>query len=412
MDMDDGTLLNAINTVQKEEKFMADNGQIRSDLQNAATMLSYIVDKGLELKREHLETIVNCRDKYNSGKWTKLDEINFYLTYTELTKIIKPVTVDSLASSRPSIINNVGKIGAFFGRTQKMPLSKRSATGYTLSTLFFVVILLIIQIYYYLGSTRLNEINNCEQETEIVNNRLKEVRVILDKDPENTQYTNEEDRLISRLEEFERKRLSNSFLLMPWIKYIRMVTFRENIQNDPLEYMGQQTSVEVMKPEKIARVITALIQEARSYVLILGIYVLPLLYGIIGGFTFVLRELNNEINELTFSSGSNIKYLLRILLGAIAGLSIGLFWGDIQKAEQFGLSSLSPMLLAFLGGYCVEYLLQFFEKLINTFFNKHLSFYEKQPVVAPESGAKVEVKEESKAVDGEDAAMDKNSSNS
>ena len=82
---------------------------------------------------------------------------------------------------------------------------------------------------------------------------------------------------------------------------------------------------------------------------------------------------------MTFSDGSNVKYLLRILLGAIAGLSVGLFWGDIEHAQQLGLSSLSPMFLAFLGGYCVEYLLQFIEKVANMFFKKYEPGAEKSP---------------------------------
>lgn len=365
----DEDLTSAVNTVQDEEKYIEDTEQIKKDLTNATTMLSYIVDQGLDIDPKHIESIVESKDLYKRKKWSKSAEISFYITYRELTRIIKPVTVDSLTSSRPPI-DKVGRIGRFFGRKYKYSFAKKSTSWYMASTILCMILLLGIQIYFYLGSTRLDSIKECQEESQKIWNRMTELNVILESNPDNTQYAAEFEDCTSRLVESDTKISANIDLLEPWVQNLRRVSFNTTVETDTI----------AKQDIKYSKARTAILQEANSYRLILGIYVLPLLYGIIGGFTFVLRELTSEIKSLTFSTGSNIKYILRILLGAIAGLAIGLFWGDLQNAQKFGITSLSPMLLAFLGGYCVEYLLQFLERISSSFFNKNAEYYAKKPV--------------------------------
>jgi hypothetical protein len=184
--------------------------------------------------------------------------------------------------------------------------------------------------------------------------------IVQSSENENIAVNTEFERVQSDIMELDAKRKANIEMLEPWVHFVRFLTFNTTIRTDTIA----MSSIEAHDAN------TAIVQEAKSYDLILGIYVLPLLYGIIGGFTFVLRELTQEIKNLTFSTGSDVKYLLRILLGAIAGLSVGLFWGDIENTD-YGIASLSPMLLAFLGGYLVEYLLLFLEKLATSFFRKY-----------------------------------------
>lgn len=373
----DDDLTTAINNVQNEEIYIENTEQVRIDIDNANTMLSYIVDRGMEIDPKHLEVIVDSRTRQKNNKWTKEAEIRFYLTYMELTRAIKPVTVDSLASSRPTNLQKVGKIGQFFGRKTKDSLSRRSTTGYTLCTVFCMFLLLGVQIYFYLGSTRLDSILECESESEKLYKRMSELRVIL-QNSDDIQYASEFENCQDLMEEYDHRKLANIELMEPWVHNLRRLSFNTTMPTDTIpkyDLRGNRAG-----DRNVMMANTAIIQEAKSYRLILGIYILPLLYGIIGGFTFVLRELTSEIKGLTFSTGSNIKYMLRILLGAIAGLAIGLFWGDIQNVQQFGITSLSPMLLAFLGGYCVEYLLQFLERIVTSFFKKNADYYDKKPI--------------------------------
>jgi hypothetical protein len=94
---------------------------------------------------------------------------------------------------------------------------------------------------------------------------------------------------------------------------------------------------------------------------VLQSYILPLLYGLLGAFIFVLRDLLREIKSLTFTYDDEIRYRLRLPLGSLAGMIVGWF----LKPEEAGLgASLSPMALAFLMGYHVEILFAMMDKAI------------------------------------------------
>jgi hypothetical protein len=73
----------------------------------------------------------------------------------------------------------------------------------------------------------------------------------------------------------------------------------------------------------------------------------PLLLGALGASTYVVRLISEEIRGTTFSRTSPIRHVMRIALGALAGVIIGL--GGI--ATGAGLSSAA---LAFIAGYAVE----------------------------------------------------------
>ena len=348
---------------------------IRKMVENSETMLSYILDKGIDIDRNVVETIVKSKYTLDQGEWTASCEIDFRMAYKELTKLIFPVTVESLIASLPSPKDKVGKIAQFLGRDHLGALSSRSVNIYTSLTCITMIMLMVIQIYFYLGSTRLNNIQQCNQKIAQKETRKAELMLVLDNGAENSAISLENENLENELFELNAEKQCNIELLVPWIQYIRNITFNQNGNDIVSDVENAENTTAAAEDALIASVET--IQEAQSYLLILGIYILPLIYGLIGGFTFVLRELISEIRGLTFSRGTNTKYLLRIILGAIAGLSVGLFWGDLEKTQQFGIASLSPMLLAFLAGYCVEYLFMFVEKFVLDFFKRNESSSEK-----------------------------------
>ena len=95
-------------------------------------------------------------------------------------------------------------------------------------------------------------------------------------------------------------------------------------------------------------------------------YILPLLYGLLGSLAYVLRNLPAEIREMLFSKESNINYALRITLGALLGLIVGLFWGETSSLSKLFIANLPPLAVAFLAGYSVEFIFKLFDLIINT----------------------------------------------
>lgn len=365
-DRADSDLTSAFVEVEKEERYdLTEDGRDR--LQKADLMLNFITNSGIDIPEQLLRTVVKCKYIAKRGEWTPSTEAVFLMSYNELVKLIKPLSVDSIISSRPTLVEedeSQSPIAKFFKKIFhkkfRVASSLRSVRIYSFLTAIMMILLLVTQIFFYLGSTRLASITECETQLEEKQKRLNELMLFSGK-VEDAAIQSECDKVYNDCIEIDNKRKSNIDLLGPWVKHARKISLNSTIYTDTIGINSRNGD----------KANTAIIQEAKSFAIIIGIYILPLLYGIIGGFTFVLRDLTEDIRKLTFTKGSNTKYILRILLGAIAGLSVGLFWGDIESVQQFGLASLSPMLLAFLGGYCVEYLLQFLEKTAKSFFKKY-----------------------------------------
>jgi peptidoglycan hydrolase CwlO-like protein len=95
-------------------------------------------------------------------------------------------------------------------------------------------------------------------------------------------------------------------------------------------------------------------QLAGQFVLnILQSYFLPILYGLLGASTSVLRSLSRQIKDVTFSEKMRIQHLLSISLGALAGIVVGWFSFLIDGNSSF-LGSVSPLAIAFLVGFNID----------------------------------------------------------
>jgi len=127
-------------------------------------------------------------------------------------------------------------------------------------------------------------------------------------------------------------------------------------------------------PGKILNKNIEIIQQAQNYVLIIGLYILPLFYGLLGAMTYVLRDLSNQTLKMQYKKESNINHILRLILGTIAGLAVGVFWGDIKQQDSFIIvRSLGPLIVAYLSGMTVEYIFSAIEKWIGGVLERALS---------------------------------------
>ncbi|MDQ1277058.1 MAG: hypothetical protein QG555_97 [Thermodesulfobacteriota bacterium] len=95
-------------------------------------------------------------------------------------------------------------------------------------------------------------------------------------------------------------------------------------------------------------------------------YLLPLLTGLLGAWTYTLRSLSSEIRNLTYTGKSRIRYHVRAVLGMLCGLAITWF---VQPGAAI-LKSLSSFALAFLAGYSVEILFAVMDRFVGAFSGK------------------------------------------
>lgn len=370
---------------------------VNTKVYNAQRMISFMLDNGLDIEKELMQHVARARETVNTPQWKEI-ECDFFVTYEEIVKRIYPIDMEIL--NKPSQIDKEELSGTIFGKYEREKRKKNSAYIYSILTLFLMLLLLGVQVFYFLGSTRLNEITSSSEKLEQTMKRQMELQVLTNAAPDNMSYGLELEENISKCDELNNTLQSNILLLEPWTKTLSRLTFntRKDKDIDTQDKENAKTNIEV-------------IQEAKGYALILGIYILPLLYGLIGGLTYVLRELRSNVRKYTLDKESTIKYILRIILGAVAGMSVGLFWSDIENAQSVGFTSisLSPMLLAFIAGYCVEHVLDFIDKIIKNIFDNLLSKSNKQ---ADEKTAQAPEKKQHKDCEASDETSQNKSNES
>ncbi len=100
-------------------------------------------------------------------------------------------------------------------------------------------------------------------------------------------------------------------------------------------------------------------------------YVLPVLMGLLGSMTYVLRRYLRSIGDRLLTPRDLREYIVRLVLGTVFGVAIGFFTsGSGNTAEQViatPVSSLGAPALAFLAGYGVEAVFHMLDRLTEQF---------------------------------------------
>ena len=92
---------------------------------------------------------------------------------------------------------------------------------------------------------------------------------------------------------------------------------------------------------------------------VLNGFVLPVLFGLAGAAVYVVRTISEQIKTTTFTSVSPLRHRIRVSLGPLMGLIIGLFVSVLQLPSGFSL-----LALAFLAGYAVEGVMSLFDAVV------------------------------------------------
>ena len=129
------------------------------------------------------------------------------------------------------------------------------------------------------------------------------------------------------------------------------------------------------------------LNDSEQILRLISEFVLPMLYGLLGASAYVIRDLINSIRLVTFSKASMINYNLRLIMGPLVGIAVGLFLGasvsDLTGDASIaagaaipsstgvtGAGSLGKAGLAFLAGYSVEVLFSALDSLVGAFARK------------------------------------------
>lgn len=360
---------------EPNELSMLSESMLHEALENAELLLNYATEHGFEIQKDWIQIIIKSKKCEKEDTWTTEDEIEFWMAYKELSKLVQPVSIHGLKAGRRRAVVRPTPFQTFFKIKSTSSLAQTSVRSYRFWTLLFILSVVIIQVITLKGTTTLNNIQSTYKRMNEVDNRTDELRLLMNADEDNERAQLEYYRLESEKGKLDQELSGSIELLTPWVDFLRSVIGQKSRHDAALAAdtvskstmpAGGPGSAPSSKADAMVNDNVSTIQEAQNYTQIIQLYILPLLYGLIGGFIFVLRTLEKDIRTQVFSQGSNIKYTLRIHLGALAGLIVGLLWGDIEKQQITFLESLSTAGFAFVAGYGVEFLFDAIDRFVGS----------------------------------------------
>lgn len=329
--------------------------QLSEAVEHANLMLMHATEQGLALPDQIIDKVVKARYLESKNAWNETDEAEFWYVFRDLSQTIRPVTIDSILAANEKN-SHPTFMWRLFGYKKGTTLTRKAVQRYTRYALISLAGMLIIQIYSLIGNTILQDIKERDKKIQSL-----EEEIILQQDLGNNQKA-----IAIELQKdvVADEREKNIELLARWLRPIDYILLKEPADLSIFQKSkdDKEASAEVYK--KINDLGIRVKQSAQHPILIISGYILPLLYGLLGAYAYVLRVLSEEIKMITYSKDSDIKYILRINLGALAGLAVGLVF--VPDSQHFVTINLPPLTLAFIAGYSIEFLFTAVDKFISS----------------------------------------------
>jgi hypothetical protein len=348
-------------TISKDiEQAILDSQQLISHLSKSGTV---------ELNPEITRVLIAAKYKLEKKDWTVYEENEFLLSFDKLTSQAYPVTIDSLnAIVLPTSSNKNDK--KVSGKSQ----ADKAVSWYRRYTMITLLVLLTTQVYWLVGYDLRSNLQGLFDQREITLDAIALDPIVLGGNLDVDQPL-----LAKQLSLQNQKLDANYKLLMLWNQvWLMGGVFNDSMpkyfqakyeqQRRVLERSGEGNTqqLEQLDLERNLHQVRMVLFEyilATDYILkAFQEYFLPLLYGLFGAFIYVLRNLMIEIKQRTYSYDCEVKYRLRLTLGALGGMIVGWFF---QPDEADAIASLSPMALAFLMGYNIELLFTIMDRVID-----------------------------------------------
>ncbi len=347
---------------------------LKESVEEAELLLSYASERGLELTEDEVKVITEAKHALENHEWNTDIEIRFWMVYRDLARRNYPVTVDSVRAARVTKVKHPTLLQKIFRITNRNTLAYRTVRFYTVMTIITLLVMVILHILFSIGSIRLNQIQKSDERLQQIDKQLEELDMMGGIDVQNESVEIRKEKLMNELYKVNSEKENAIRLLEDWLRFIKRFTFSEKRFNQRLK-QTQAPSSGLPGPPTIAEQVVdtriGIIQEAQNYVMVLGWYILPLFYGLLGALAFVLRDLSVTTKRMLFTKESNINHTLRLMLGTITGLAVGVFWGEIKQQENFVfVRTLGPLLVAFLAGFTVEYVFAMIEVWMRSVFER------------------------------------------
>ena len=319
---------------------------LANSLSDAEVLAAYAIRNNTQGVQDAVEGIAEARESFEQGRLMGDTQKKFYADFSTLASRLAPVTVSTLRSCLEEYGPGCRR---WFGLGRMVPCSyaQRSASFYRTLATFVLVLLLVVQSYWLVGSNLLAALPKLTT----AEAGAAEARF-------NAEGNDPAEKPATTKEQLAERAAEEAANLVSWR--------RDEIANMLAKWMflKSQPSLSPSSSDLEAERIVLLSSRVLE---VLQQYVLPLIYGWLGAMTYVLRTLGQQTRARLYSVDDQLSFNLRIWLGIVAGLAIGWFFRSDKGETAVAVGSISALALAFVAGYSVELLFTAMDKIVNAF---------------------------------------------
>lgn len=314
---------------------------------DSGLLLDFISQAGITYDDDLVKTIIECRWAWDQGEWSAEKEVAFVNVFSQLSRQIAPVTIDTLRAQIPAKKTE----SKLWSKSRKQKSRAEQAVNhYQRLTAAVLLVLLTFQIYWIIGARAVHHI-------EKISIRSIQIGQVLDDIPDTA--SNEQANLLGELSLLEAKYQNDLNLLVQWNSAWAWIPFLY-----PNDVRADDNKLDSLGFNDVWE------QRSHRILQILQEFLLPLLHGLIGALTFILPKLTGEVRAKTFSPIDSAHYRARWIMGMLSGLIIGMF---LTSEHSGPLKNLSPMALSFLAGYSIDILFSTLDRFVFAFTSSQIS---------------------------------------
>ena len=342
--------------------------RIATAVEHACILLEFVSSRrdAPSIDQNTIKTIVELRKKFDAAEDIETElEVKFWETYRQLANDVLPVTVESIRASRAvqsysgSTTNPVGKFRKFLLTHPLFSMAARTVYLYGFAAVLVLVAIVFVQVFWLAGASITRDLSGFQ-----------------------SQFSEQRVKQKERLEEISNDEVSRDPELAATTADMTDTSKIINALMQSLKHWNRQWSEQVgffigapFKSEAFEELAelgkeTIEVTEATMFLQAVAMYALPLLYGLLGAFAYVLREMKREIKTVTFTTKSRIGYSLHLALGLLAGIAVGFLIssggrpGNEVTEVVLTLRELSPLALSFVAGYSVELIFTALDRIV------------------------------------------------
>lgn len=279
-----------------------------------------------------------------------------------LTGLAAPATVSSIYLTSAFLRDETSSIASVEAKSAARRLRYWAMTTTALGLLFFSFAVMLL-VHVDRGRREIQQLEQVREEYRLVLSAIDQRH-----DP---------DQLAGCAMDVSAPELHSGLAYQPWCERLRDVEQRMDIARRglgawnivsyrladvlPIRWLGERQPL----PPGLSEVRWEA-SELRASAVMAGFtgFVLPMLLGLLGAFTYVYRDLDRRVRAATLMPGDGLHGTLRILLGTILGGLLGVLWTNGQPIKLEGVT-LSLTALAFFVGYSVEVVFQTLDTIIS-----------------------------------------------